>query len=374
MKVLVVVGTRPEAIKMAPVIHALRKRPEHFQTEVCLTAQHRDLLDQAISLFAIPVDHDLDVMQPNQSLYQTTSAVLLGMEGIVEKAQPDMVLVHGDTTTAFAAALASFYRHTPVGHVEAGLRTTDIARPFPEEMNRRLGDQLSTHYYAPTDRARENLLREHVDPARIVVTGNTVIDALLDVANRPWHFEDPALEALGSERRLILVTAHRRESFGPPFESVSRAIRTLAANHPDTEVVYPLHPNPRVQETMRKALGGLDRVHLIDALPYPAFVHLLKRATLVLTDSGGVQEEAPSLGKPVLVLRDETERPEAVEAGVARLVGTDCDRIVAAASELLNDTAAYRRMAEPANPYGDGNAGERIADHLAQLPQEGTAP
>ena len=364
MKVLVVAGTRPEAIKMAPVIGALQRRPDHFETRVCLTAQHRDLLDQVIALFGITAEYDLDVMRPDQSLFQTTGAILQRMEPVLAEAQPGVVLVHGDTTTAFASALAAFYRHIPVGHVEAGLRTADIARPFPEEMNRRLADQLSAFYYAPTERARENLLREHVDPVRVTVTGNTVIDALLDVAGRPYTFADPALEALGQTRRLILITAHRRESFGPPFKSVCEAIRALVTEFPDTEAVYPVHPNPRVRETVKAGLGGMERVHLIDPLPYQPFVHLMKRSTLILTDSGGVQEEAPTLGKPVLVLRDETERPEAVEAGVAQLVGTDRGRIIAAAGALLGDSEAYGRMAAIANPYGDGRAGERIAEHL----------
>jgi len=367
MKVLVVVGTRPEAIKLAPVIRALRQHPEDFQTLVCLTAQHRDLLDQVIQLFEIAVDFDLDVMRPGQSLFQTTSAVLMGMETVLSEAQPDIVLIHGDTTTAFATALAAFYRQIPVGHVEAGLRTANISRPFPEEMNRRLGDQLSSYYYASTDRAKENLLREGIEPGRILLTGNTVVDALLDVAARPFTFADPSLEALGRERQLILVTAHRRESFGAPFEAVCQAIRTIVANHPDTELVYPVHPNPQVRETMQARLGDVERVHLIAPLGYQPFVQLMKRSTLILTDSGGVQEEAPSLGKPVLVLRNETERPEAVEAGVAQLVGTDETRIVAAAGALLSDLAARERIAAIANPYGDGHASKRIVDHLAHL-------
>lgn len=367
MKVLVVAGTRPEAIKLAPVIHALRQRPGEFETQVCLTAQHRDLLDQVVALFNTTVDFDLNLMQPDQTLFQTTSAVLLGMERVLAEARPDIVLVHGDTTTAFAAALAAFYRQIPVGHVEAGLRTADIARPFPEEMNRRLGDQLSAYFYASTPRARKNLLREHVDPDRIVLTGNTVIDALLDVAGRPFTFDDPALEALGRDRKLVLVTAHRRESFGPPFEAICRALSTIVAEHPDVEIAYPVHPNPQVRKLVQAHLGGLERVHLLAPLPYQPFVHLMKRATIILTDSGGVQEEAPSLGKPVLVLRDETERPEAVEAGVAQLVGTDETRIVNAARALLASDAARERIGAIANPYGDGQASKRIADHLARL-------
>ncbi len=312
-------------------------------------------------------------MRPGQSLFQTTSAVLLGMEAVLDEVRPDIVIVHGDTTTAFAAALAAFYCHIPVGHVEAGLRTADIAHPFPEEMNRRLGDQLSSYYYASTPRARENLLREGVQPDRVVVTGNTVIDALLDVVRRPFSFDDPALERLGRDRRLVLVTAHRRESFGPPFEAVCRALRAVVDEHPDTEIVYPVHPNPRVQETVRRYLDGHKRIQLTPPLGYQPFVHLMQRATIILTDSGGIQEEAPSLGKPVLVLREKTERQEAVEAGVAQLVGTDEARIVAAARALLADSNARERIAGIANPYGDGEASGRIVEHLTLLKYSGTA-
>lgn len=367
MKTLVVLGTRPEAIKMAPVIRALRDRPDQFSTQVCLTAQHRGLLDQVIALFNISVDYDLDLMAPGQSIAQVTSGVLAGMDNVLQESRPDMVLVHGDTTTSFAAALAAFYRQIPVAHVEAGLRTHDRARPFPEEMNRRLGDSLCTYHYASTANARDNLVREHFDPANIVITGNTVIDALLDVAARPYTFDDAAMDALGRDRRLVLVTAHRRESFGAPFDGICRAIRAIVDAHPDVEVAYPVHPNPQIQQAAREHLAGVGRIHLVEPLDYLPFVQLMKKATFILTDSGGIQEEAPSLGKPVLVLRDLTERPEAVAAGTALLVGTDCDRIVAAARSLLDDTATYRRMASAANPFGDGKASGRIVDHLAQL-------
>lgn len=365
MKVLVVVGTRPEAIKLAPVIRALRCRPADFTAEVCLTGQHRDLLDQVIALFEIPVDYDLNVMQPGQSLFQTTGAILLGMERVLRDARPDVVLVHGDTTTAFGAALAAFYQRIPVGHVEAGLRTDDIGRPFPEEMNRRLGDQLCTWFYAPTEQARENLLRERFPAEQILVTGNTVIDALLDVAARPYTFEDPALDALGRSRDLVLMTAHRRESFGPPLEAICRAVRTIVEDRPSVEVVFPVHPNPNVRRVVEEALGKTERVHLTGPLGYAPFVHLMKRSAVILTDSGGVQEEAPALGKPVLVLREETERIEAIEAGTAQLVGADSDRIVAAVHALLDAPGERARIAGRANPYGDGKAGERIASHLA---------
>ncbi len=367
MKILVVVGTRPKAIKMAPVIAALHRQPARFSVEVCMTAQHRDLLDPVIALFKIPVHYDLDIMAPDQSIYQVTSRVLLGMEGVLKRAQPDVVLVHGDTTTSFAAALAAFYQRIPVGHVEAGLRTYDRTHPFPEEMNRRLGDDLCSYHYASTEAARKNLLQEHIAPEHIVVTGNTVIDALLDVAERPHTFCDPVLEALGKERRLILVTAHRRESFGAPFESICRAIAELAQANPDVEVVYPVHPNPNVQHCVKALLEEQERVHLVAPLDYLPFVHLMKRATLILTDSGGIQEEAPSLGKPVLVLRDVTERPEAIVAGTAQLVGTDYERITTAAQTLLDDPARYAHVAALQNPYGDGQASTRIVEHLAGL-------
>jgi len=367
MKVLIVVGTRPEAIKMAPVHQALAADPDRFEVRLCLTAQHRALLDQVIDVFQLPVAYDLNLMTPGQTLFDTTGRVLHALGGILEDAQPDGVLVHGDTTTSFAAALAAYYKQIPVGHVEAGLRTYDKFRPFPEEMNRRLADALCDWHYAPTPGARENLLSERIAPEHIVVTGNTVIDALLQVAGRPYAFADPLLETLGTERRLILVTAHRRESFGTPFAGICRAIRSLADAYEDTEYLYPVHPNPRVQECVREHLSDHPRIHLIEPLDYLPFVHLLKKAYLVLTDSGGIQEEAPALNKPVLVLRDVTERPEAIEAGAARLAGTDPDAIVAAVRTLLDDGLAYQAMAGAPNPYGDGQAAARIAAHLASV-------
>lgn len=367
MKILVVMGTRPEAIKMAPVYKALAGCPEVFEAAVCLTAQHRELLDQVIDVFGLPVAYDLNVMKPNQSLAEVTSQVLCGMAPILEEYRPDVVLVHGDTTTSFATALAAYYTHTPVGHVEAGLRTYDKFRPFPEEMNRRLGDDLCDYHYAPTPLARENLLREAITPDHIVVTGNTVIDALLDVAARPYTFACAELERAGRERRLILVTAHRRESFGDPFRQMCAAMRDLAHANPDVEIVYPVHPNPNVRRAVAEVLAGQERIHLVDPIEYLPFIHLLKKAYLVLTDSGGIQEEAPALGKPVLVMRDVTERPEAIEAGTAMLVGTSYDRIRGEVQRLLDDTAAYARMGQAANPYGDGLASRRIAEHLASL-------
>lgn len=367
MKVLVVIGTRPEAIKMAPVIAALRESPAGFKVVVCLTAQHRDLLDQVISIFRIPVDHDLNLMAPDQSIFDTTCNVLRGMATVLDEEKPDAVLVHGDTTTSFAAALAAYYKQVPAGHVEAGLRTGDKYRPFPEEINRRLADPICDYHYAPTVAARDNLLRENIPPTHVLVTGNTVIDALLDVAARPYEFTDPQLAEAGTHRRLIVVTAHRRESFGGPFASMCRGMRDIVERNGDVEIVYAVHPNQNVTKTAREILGGHDRIHLVKPVDYVPFVHLMKKAAIVLTDSGGIQEEAPSLGKPVLVMRDVTERPEAIEAGTAMLVGTSRERIAASVQKLLDDPAAYRKMANAVNPYGDGKAGPRIAAHLAEV-------
>ena len=367
MHVLAAIGTRPEAIKMAPVIGELKRRGNGFRVSVCLTAQHRELLDQVVGLFGLTVDYDLDLMRPDQSLFDVTAGVLRGMEHTLEEARPDVVLVHGDTTTSFTAALAAYYKKVPIGHVEAGLRTHDKFSPFPEEMNRRLCDALCDYHYAPTESSRENLIREGIPHDQIVVTGNTVIDALLDVAERPHTFEDPLLRTIGLERKLILVTAHRRESFGESFGQMCAAIGHLAHANPGIEILYPVHPNPNVRRTVEESLGNTERVHLVEPLEYVPFVHLLKRAAFVLTDSGGIQEEAPALGKPVLVMREVTERPEAIEAGTVQLVGTSRDGIVAAAQRLLDDPAAYARMANAVNPYGDGQARFRIAGHLASL-------
>lgn len=365
MKVLLVIGTRPEAIKMAPVVQALARRPDLFEVEVCLSAQHRELLDQVIDVFALPVHYDLNVMRPNQSVYGILCSVLSGMERVLETSRPDRILVHGDTSTSFAAALAAYYKKIPVGHVEAGLRTYDKFHPFPEEMNRRLADAICDYHYAPTPGARENLLCERIPEEHIRVTGNTVIDALLEVAARPYQFSDPLLEAVGRGHKLVLVTAHRRESFGEPFRDMCRAMRALAERNAGIEIVYPVHPNPNVRRITSELLVDQPRIHLIEPLEYVPFVHLMKKAHFLLTDSGGIQEEGPALGKPVLVMRDVTERPEAVAAGTARLVGTAFDRITTEAQRLLDDPAAHAAMAGAANPYGDGKAAERIADHLA---------
>lgn len=367
MRVLAVMGTRPEAIKMAPVVNELRRRSPRFEVAVCLTAQHRQLLDQVIEVFALPVDYDLNLMRPNQTLFDITADVVRGMGDVIAQAKPDVVLVHGDTTTSFATALASYYRQVKVGHVEAGLRTYDKLRPFPEEMNRRMADDLCDYHYAPTPQSRENLLKENIPDTHIVVSGNTVIDALLEVAARPYAFTDPALEALGQSRRLMLVTAHRRESFGDAFDAMCRAIRDLVRANPDIEAVYPVHPNPNVRRAVDAFLAREERVHLIDPLDYVTFVHLLKKSAIVLTDSGGIQEEAPALGKPVLVMRDVTERPEAIQAGTALLAGTEYDAIVGHVQRLLDNPAAYAGMANAVNPYGDGKARFRIADHLESL-------
>lgn len=364
-RVLLVFGTRPEAVKMAPLVHELRRRPA-FEAITCVTAQHREMLDQVLDWFGITPDYDLDLMQPDQSLSEITARSLNGVTGVIERVEPDVVLCQGDTTTAMTAAMAGFYHRVPVGHVEAGLRTGDVYNPFPEEVNRRLISVMATLHFAPTATARDALLRENTNPASIHVTGNTVLDALHWTVAQPHELTlDLPLDAPGE--RLVLVTAHRRESFGPEFESICRALDRIAAENPGVRLVYPVHLNPHVQEPVYRLLGGVERVHLIDPLPYPDFAHLMNRATLVITDSGGLQEEAPALGKPVLVMRRATERPEAVKAGTARLVGTETEAIVSAANELLQDEAAYQRMANAISPFGDGYAAERIADVLERV-------
>ena len=365
-RVLVVFGTRPEAIKMAPVVARLRRSPG-IQVSVCVSAQHRQMLDQVLALFRIEPDFDLDLMRPNQTLAGVTSAVLDGVSRILEVANPDLVLVHGDTTTTFATALACFYRRIPVGHVEAGLRTGNLQAPWPEEMNRRFAGQLAALHFAPTPAARDNLLREGIASASIWVTGNTVIDALMDVVGR-LETDDKLAGQLGGgmpwladpSRRVILVTGHRRENFGDGMESVCRALARLAAD-PGAEVVYPVHPNPNVLDPVHRLLGEISNVHLVAPMDYLPFVYLMSRAYFVITDSGGIQEEAPSLGKPVLVMRETTERPEAVSAGTVRMVGVDEERILTEARRLLTDPDHYRRMSTAHNPYGDGRAADRIA-------------
>ncbi|WP_264193118.1 non-hydrolyzing UDP-N-acetylglucosamine 2-epimerase [Microbulbifer aggregans] len=374
MRVLVVFGTRPEAIKMASLVKSLR-RDSRFSVRVCVTGQHREMLDQVLSLFNISPDYDLDVMEANQDLFQLTSRILLRMRDVLEDWNPDRVIVHGDTTTTMAAALSAYYCKIPVAHVEAGLRTGDIYSPWPEEINRKLTGSIAHHHFAPTALSRQNLLNESVPAERISVTGNTIIDALIDVV-RQIETDDQLsadLKAqfpfLDPERKVILVTGHRRENFGGGMENICRAIRELAAR-PDVQFVYPVHLNPRVREPVTRILDGLDNVHLIQPLEYLPFVYLMHRAYLILTDSGGIQEEAPSLGKPVLVMRDITERPEGVRAGTAKLVGANSKKIVAGVTELLDDSFAYEAMSCAQNPYGDGFACEKIIQGIYQDVQE----
>lgn len=379
-KILLVFGTRPEAIKMAPLVKKLQEMPEAFQTIVCVTGQHREMLDQVLRLFEITPDYDLNIMKPNQDLYDITSRILLGMRDVLKEVQPDIVLVHGDTTTSMAAALAAFYQQIPVGHVEAGLRTGNIYSPWPEEMNRLITGRITTHHFSPTPLARENLLREHVAEEQIIVTGNTVIDALQMVVSK--LSEDIALagevanricemgynvQRLDGTKRMVLITGHRRENFGEGFLNICHAIKHLAEQYPEVDFVYPMHLNPNVRKPVLEILGeGSENVFLIEPLDYLPFVYMMQHSTLILTDSGGVQEEAPGLGKPVLVMRDTTERPEAVEAGTVLLVGTNREKIEQGVSQLLDNVDTYRRMSEAVNPYGDGLACERIVNKLRE--------
>ena len=368
-KVLFVFGTRPEAIKLAPVILELKKYPR-VQIIVCVTAQHRQMLDQALGLFAIIPDIDLDLMKPNQTLSELTGRVVDGVDRVLKKEQPDIVLIQGDTTTVMAAALAAFYNKIPVGHVEAGLRSNDICSPFPEEMNRRLTSILGNYHFAPTEKAKEALLGEGISGEQIYVTGNTVIDALHMILKEPVPMvAKRILDRVGisdnvNERKMILLTAHRRENFGERFECICQAIKQLAERNQDIVIVYPAHLNPNIQEPANRILGGLDRILLIEPVEYDSMAHLMNAASIILTDSGGIQEEAPSLGKPVLVMRTETERPEGIEAGTARLVGPHTDKIIIETERLLYDKAAYNEMARAINPYGDGKAAKRIVEIL----------
>lgn len=374
-KVLVVFGTRPEAIKMAPVVIRL-KHTDGIETKVCVTAQHREMLDQVLDLFGIVADYDLDLMKPRQDLFDITTSVLLGLRNVLQDEKPDMILVHGDTTTCFAAALAAFYEGIAIAHVEAGLRTGDMRAPFPEEANRSFAARLATIHFAPTDKAADNLYKENILEGSVYVTGNTVIDALLIVremvAGYPAsYWTDLFGDALcgrmvDRSRRLILITGHRRENFGQGFIDLCTAIRELAERHEDWDLLYPVHLNPNVQRPVYELLDGLANVHLIEPQDYAPFVWLMDKSDIILTDSGGVQEEAPSLGKPVLVMRDVTERPEAVDAGTVRLVGTNTDRIISNVEELLMDNKCYEGMARAHNPYGDGKASERIVNILGK--------
>jgi UDP-N-acetylglucosamine 2-epimerase (non-hydrolysing) len=365
-KVLLVFGTRPEAIKMAPLTLELKKRPE-LDVKVCVTAQHREMLDQVLNLFGLKPEYDLNLMQPGQDLYDITTRALQGLKTVLDDAKPDLVLVHGDTTTTFSASLAAFYQKIPVGHIEAGLRTGDIYSPWPEEINRKLTGSLTQLHFAPTEKSQQNLLAENISNDNIFVTGNTVVDALLqvvDIVKTDTELNQKLKEQfdfIDSSKKLILVTGHRRESFGGGFERICQALKCLAERD-DVQVVYPVHLNPNVKEPVDRILADVANVHLIEPLDYLPFVYLMSRSYLILTDSGGVQEEAPSLGKPVLVMRDTTERPEAVQAGTVKLVGTDLDYIVEQAIGLLDNIQEYEKMAIAHNPYGDGKACARIAD------------
>jgi len=373
LKVLTVFGTRPEAIKMAPLALALAA-DVRFDAKVCVTAQHREMLDQVLHLFAIQPDFDLNIMKPGQDLTDVTSAILQGMKGVFSQFKPDIVLVHGDTATTFATSLAAYYQQIPVAHVEAGLRTANLYSPWPEEGNRKLTGALAALHFAPTETSSHNLQREGVATSSIAVTGNTVIDALLEVVQKLSHDETlqqrfgQQFAFLASARRIVLVTGHRRESFGGGFERICQALADTAQAFPDIDIVYPVHLNPNVREPVNRLLAGIANIHLIEPLDYLPFVYLMDRAYIILTDSGGIQEEAPSLGKPVLVMRDTTERPEAVEAGTVKLIGTEVAAITRHLHELLTDTATYERMSIAHNPYGDGKACQRIVEALASLP------
>ena len=373
IKVLSVFGTRPEAIKMAPVLLELKKFPEQFESRVCVTGQHRQMLDQALNLYQIVPDFDLNIMGKSQSLSYITAKILVGLDDVFEQFQPDIVLVHGDTSTTLAASLAAFYRRISVGHIEAGLRTGNIYSPWPEEMNRKLTSAMTHYHFAPTKKARQNLLSEALLSDNNFVTGNTVIDSLMHVANSL----DTNLELVGNlkakfsyidpNKRMILVTGHRRESFGEGLLSICRALKTIVDSHSDVEIVYPVHLNPNVQAAVTQILGKVPRIYLIEPQEYVDFVYLMRNSCLIVTDSGGIQEEAPSLGKPVLVTRDTTERPEAVAAGTVELVGMNTDAIVAAVNRLLTDKIAYKKMCEAHNPFGDGRAAARIVNTLLGL-------
>ena len=379
-KILLVFGTRPEAIKMAPLVKKLQEYPEQFRTIVCVTGQHREMLDQVLRLFDITPEYDLNIMKPNQDLYDITSRILLGMRDVLKEVQPNIVLVHGDTTTSMAAALAAFYQQIPVGHVEAGLRTGNIYSPWPEEMNRLITGRVTTHHFSPTPLSRENLIKENVDENNIIVTGNTVIDALQMVVERLKNDTQLSSEVatkinqmgydvqrLDGNRRMVLITGHRRENFGEGFLNICHAIKSLSVKYPNVDFVYPMHMNPNVRRPVLEILGeGAENVFLIEPLDYLPFVYMMQHSTLILTDSGGVQEEAPGLGKPVLVMRDTTERPEAVEAGTVLLVGTNREKIEQGVSMLLDNADCYRRMSEAVNPYGDGHACERIVNKLRE--------
>lgn len=363
LKVMTVFGTRPEAIKMCPLVLEMKKYPDLIEPLVAVTAQHREMLDQVLELFQIKPDYDLNIMTSGQTLYDVTTRALMGLKEVMEEAKPDIVLVHGDTTTTFAGALAAFYAQIPVGHVEAGLRTGNKYSPYPEEMNRKLTGAIADMHFAPTAISKQNLLKENVNPDNILVTGNTVIDALQATVQKDYVFEDAEFnKVFESGHRLILMTTHRRENLGEPMRHVYKALKSVLETHEDVEAIFPVHKNPKVREIVQQELGGLDRVHLIEPMDYEPFANLMAKVDIVLTDSGGIQEEAPALGKPVLVLRDTTERPEAVSAGTVLLVGTAYEDVLRETNRLLDDAAHYKKMAEAANPYGDGQACARIVN------------
>ena len=366
LTILSVIGTRPEAIKLAPVLRELKKYPERVRSLVCVTAQHREMLDQILDLFAIRADYDLDIMQPDQGLSQLTARLLLKLAPVIRDVRPDWILAQGDTTTVLVSALTAFYHKVPFAHVEAGLRTGDLDRPYPEELNRRVADNIASLLFAPTEENRRTLLREGVSEGKIRVTGNTVVDALTAIADQPYDRTSGPLADLPTDRDLVLITAHRRESFGGQFREICLALRELALrfNHDTIQFIYPVHLNPNVRQPVADILSGISNLSLIEPVDYKTMVHLMKRSILILTDSGGIQEEAPSLGVPVLVMRDKTERPEGVQAGVVRLVGTQRDRIVREASRLLTNPAARATMTTGVNPYGDGMASTRIVSAL----------
>jgi UDP-N-acetylglucosamine 2-epimerase (non-hydrolysing) len=366
LKVLSIFGTRPEAVKMAPVVHQLAAT-ERIQSSVCVTAQHREMLDQVLDLFEIETDYDLDLMQPDQSLSGLTAAVFTNLDPVLQELQPDWILIQGDTTTVMSAALLAYYHRIRVGHVEAGLRTSNKWHPFPEEINRRVASVVTDLHFAPTNWARDNLLKEGIPAEQIIVTGNPVIDALQQAIKQPYDLVEGVLEGVPDDQRVILVTAHRRENFGTPLLNVFEALREIAHQYSDSvNLVYPVHLNPNVYQPAHEMLGDVPNIRLIEPLDYLPMVHLMERAYLVLTDSGGLQEEAPALGSPVLVMRKVTERPEAIEAGTARLVGTDTAKIVEQTKLLLDDPEEYEMMAKAINPYGDGNAAERIVEALQE--------
>lgn len=379
--VMLVFGTRPEAIKMAPLVKEFQNHPDRFDTVVCVTGQHREMLDQVLRIFDITPDYDLNIMKQGQDLYDVTARVLVGMRDVLDKVKPDVVLVHGDTTTSTAAALAAFYRQIPVGHVEAGLRTHNIYSPWPEEINRQITGRIATFHFAPTQLSRQNLLKENVDDNHIVVTGNTVIDALYMVVDKIKNDTQLSqslrnvltssgydVNRLNGNKKLVLITGHRRENFGDGFISICKAIKTLSEQFPEVDFVYPMHLNPNVRKPIHEVFGedlsNLGNMFFIEPLEYLSFIYLMEKSSIVLTDSGGIQEEAPGLGKPVLVMRDTTERPEALDAGTVKLVGTDYDKIVGEVSALLTDVATYKKMSQAVNPYGDGLACTRILDCL----------